>query len=63
MLGTDVREITVTDLAVHPKTRNAFASVMRGRGTNAQPALEQVAPGHLAACIRAPVEQAVELAA
>jgi len=29
----------------------------------AQPALEQVAPGHLAACIRAPVEQAVELVA
>ncbi|WP_372623790.1 ABC transporter ATP-binding protein [Falsiroseomonas sp.] len=31
--------------------------------TRAQPPLEVVAPGHLAACIRAPVEQAVELAA
>ncbi|HEV7267521.1 MAG TPA: ABC transporter ATP-binding protein [Falsiroseomonas sp.] len=31
--------------------------------TRAQPALESVAPGHLAACIRAPVEQSVELAA
>ena len=32
LLGTDVREITVTDLAVHPKTRNAYLSVMRGQG-------------------------------
>ncbi|WP_270935726.1 ABC transporter ATP-binding protein [Falsiroseomonas oryzae] len=31
--------------------------------TRAQPMLEEVAPGHLAACIRAPVEQAVELVA
>ena len=42
LLGTDVREVTVTDLAVHPKTRNAFASVMRGQGTNAQPALLRI---------------------
>lgn len=42
LLGTDVREISVTDLAVHPKTRNAFASVMRGQGTNAQPALLRI---------------------
>jgi hypothetical protein len=42
LLGTDVREITVTDLAVHPRTRNAFASVMRGQGTNAQPALLRI---------------------
>jgi hypothetical protein len=42
LLGTDVREITVTDLAVHPKTRNAFASVMRGAGTNAQAALLRI---------------------
>jgi hypothetical protein len=39
LLGTDVREISVTDLAVHPKTRNAFISVMRGQGTGAQPVL------------------------
>jgi hypothetical protein len=39
LLGTDVREIAVTDLAVHPKTRNAFISVMRGQGTNARPVL------------------------
>jgi hypothetical protein len=42
MLGTDVREITVTDLAVHPKTRNAFASVMRGQGTSSQAALLRI---------------------
>ena len=42
LLGTDVREITVTDLAVHPRTRNAFASVMRGQGNNAHPALLRI---------------------
>ena len=42
LLGTDVREITVTDLVVHPKTRNAYASVMRGQGNNAQPALLRI---------------------
>jgi peptide/nickel transport system ATP-binding protein/oligopeptide transport system ATP-binding protein len=31
--------------------------------TRAEPMLEEVAPGHLAACIRAPVEQSAELAA
>jgi hypothetical protein len=42
LLGTDVREITVTDLVVHPKTRNAYLAVMRGQGTNAQAALVRV---------------------
>jgi hypothetical protein len=42
LLGTDVREITVTDLAVHPKSRNAYLSVMRGQGANAVPALLRV---------------------
>jgi len=42
LLGTDVREITITDLVVHPKTRNAFASVMRGQGNNASPALLRI---------------------
>ena len=42
LLGTDVREITVTDLVVHPRTRNAFASVMRGQGTSAQAALLRI---------------------
>jgi len=31
--------------------------------TRADPALEEIAPGHLAACIRAPVEHAADLAA
>jgi hypothetical protein len=42
LLGTDVREIAITDLAVHPKTRNAYLSVMRGQGANAAPALLSV---------------------
>ena len=42
LLGTDVREIAVTDLAVHPKTRNAYLSVMRGQGANATPVLLRI---------------------
>jgi len=42
LLGTDVKEITVTDLAVQPQTRNAFLSVMRGQGDNAKPVLLRV---------------------
>jgi hypothetical protein len=42
ILGTDPKEVQVTDLAVHPKTRNAFISVMRGAGTEAKPALLRV---------------------
>ena len=42
LLGTDAKEIIVTDMAVHPATKNAFISVMRGQGTAAQPALLRV---------------------
>ena len=42
MLGTDPKEVQITDLAVHPKTRNAFISVMRGTGSEAKPALVRV---------------------
>jgi hypothetical protein len=42
MLGTEAREIQITDLAVHPKTKNAFISVMRGTGADAKPALLRV---------------------
>jgi hypothetical protein len=42
LLGTDVREIAVTDMAVHPKTRNAFLSVRRGQGADAKPVLLRV---------------------
>ena len=39
MLGTAANEIAITDLAVHPKTRQTYLSVMRGTGAAAQPAL------------------------
>ncbi|MGB7218648.1 MAG: hypothetical protein WBD07_07555 [Vicinamibacterales bacterium] len=42
MLGTDVAQIAITDLAVHPRTRNSYISVMRGQGAAAKPALVRV---------------------
>jgi hypothetical protein len=42
LLGTEAAAITVTDLAVHPATKNAFVAVMRGQGADAQPALVRV---------------------
>jgi hypothetical protein len=42
MLGTGAREISVTDLAVHPQTRNAYVSVMRGQGAGAAPVLFRI---------------------
>lgn len=42
LLGTAAAEISITDLAVHPKTRNSFLAVMRGQGTGAQAALVRV---------------------
>src|SRR5262245_28422733 len=42
MLGTDAAAIQVTDLAVHPKTHNAYIAVMRGAGADAKPALLRV---------------------
>jgi hypothetical protein len=42
LLGTDVAAIAVTDLAIHPKTKNAFIAVMRGLGADAKPALVRV---------------------
>jgi hypothetical protein len=42
LLGTDAKEIIVTDLVVHPRTRNAYISVMRGQGTDSKPALVRV---------------------
>jgi hypothetical protein len=42
MLGTEAKEIQITDLAVHPKTHNAFIAVMRGTGSEAKPALLRV---------------------
>ena len=42
LLGTGAREVTVTDLAVHPRTHNAYVSVMRGQGAGAAPALFRI---------------------
>lgn len=41
-LGTGANNLLVTDMAVHPGTRNVFISVMRGRGADAQPVLLRV---------------------
>jgi hypothetical protein len=42
LLGTDVASIAVSDLVIHPKTKNAYLSVMRGTGADAKPALLRV---------------------
>jgi hypothetical protein len=42
LLGTTPASITITDLAVNPTSHNAFVSVMRGQGAEAQPALARV---------------------
>ena len=42
LLGTTPQGIAITDLAVHPKTHNAFVSVMRGQGADAQPVLIRI---------------------
>ncbi len=42
LLGTGARELTVTDLAVHPRTRNAYVSVMRGQGAGSAAALFRI---------------------
>ena len=35
-------EVIVTDMVVHPKTKNAYIAVMRGQGTESKPALLRV---------------------
>ena len=42
MLGTDAAAIRITDLAVHPKSRQSYLSVMRGQGPDAKAALVRV---------------------
>ncbi|WP_152050672.1 hypothetical protein [Tautonia marina] len=46
-LGTESREILINDLAVNPATGNAFLSVSRGRGPEAEPAIVRVEPSGL----------------
>ena len=45
LLGTDAREILISDLAVSPSSRNAFIAVSRGQGANAMPVLLRVDGG------------------
>ena len=42
LLGATPADISVTDLVVHPKTQNAFVSVMRGQGADAKPVLIRI---------------------
>ena len=42
LLGTDAAGITITDLAVHPTSKNSFVAVMKGTGPTAQPALVRI---------------------
>jgi hypothetical protein len=42
LLGTAADQITIADLAVHPKSHNAFLAVMRGQGAGAQAVLVRV---------------------
>jgi hypothetical protein len=42
LLGTDAAGITITDLAVHPASKNSFIAVMKGTGPTAQPALVRI---------------------
>lgn len=45
LLGADVQQIIVNDLAVNPTTGNAFLSVSRGKGPDAKPAIVKVERG------------------
>jgi hypothetical protein len=42
LLGTEVAAIRIADLAIHPTSKNAFVSVMRGQGADARPAIVRV---------------------
>ena len=42
MLGSEASAVRVTDLVIHPKTKNAYIGVMRGTGADARPALLRV---------------------
>jgi hypothetical protein len=42
LAGTEASAVLVRDLAIHPKTKNAYISFMRGTGAEAKPALVRV---------------------
>jgi hypothetical protein len=41
-LGCDTDDLTVKDMAVHPRTHNVYLSVMRGRGDEALPVIVRI---------------------
>lgn len=45
LLGTTARDVMVNDIAVHPKSKNIYLSVARGRGDDAEPVLVKVDGG------------------
>jgi hypothetical protein len=42
LLGTDAKNLLITDMVVNPKTGNTFISALRGLGANATPVLLRV---------------------
>ena len=42
LLGTDAAAISIKDLVIHPVSKNAYLSVMRGTGADAKPVLLRV---------------------
>ncbi len=42
LLGTTPRQVLIQDIAVHPKSKNIYLSVSRGRGDDAKPAIVKV---------------------
>jgi hypothetical protein len=42
MLGTDIRQIQINDLAVNPRSGNVYLSVSRGRGPGAIPVIVRI---------------------
>jgi len=44
MLGVDMKQLTVNDMATNPISGNVYFSVSRGKGTDAKPAIVRVDP-------------------
>jgi hypothetical protein len=42
LLGTEAASISIKDLVIHPVSKNAYLSVMRGTGADAKPVLVRV---------------------
>ncbi len=42
MVGTAPANVSITDLAVHPTSKNSFVAIRRGEGADAQPALLRI---------------------